>query len=170
MRFLCRTRRNRDIGQMRRVFANGPGDRGSIPGRVIPKTQKIVPDTALLNTQHYKVRIKGKVEQSMERSSLLPLNLGVVAIEKGAFGLPFIKVANFTLFRRGHAFYYIYLTHSLNPPYCRGLKYADCILCREVKHPITPKIGCPKYETKVKLIARLHFWRPEGCGKPFHCH
>ena len=28
------------IGQMSRVFANGPGDRGSIPDRVIPKTQK----------------------------------------------------------------------------------------------------------------------------------
>ena len=49
-----------------RVFANGPGDLGSIPGRVIPKTQKIVPDASLLNTQHYKVRIKGKVEQSRE--------------------------------------------------------------------------------------------------------
>ena len=45
-----------------RVLANGPGDRGSIPGRVIPKTQKMVLDTALLNTQHYKVHIKGKVE------------------------------------------------------------------------------------------------------------
>ena len=31
---------------------------------VIPKTQKMVLDAALLNTQHYKVRIKGKVEQS----------------------------------------------------------------------------------------------------------
>ena len=57
---------------MNRVFANGPGDRGSIPGRVIPKTQKIVLDAALLNTQHNKVRIKGKVEQSKERSSTLP--------------------------------------------------------------------------------------------------
>ena len=28
------------IGQVGRVFANGPGDRGSVPGRVIPKTQK----------------------------------------------------------------------------------------------------------------------------------
>ena len=28
------------IGIMVRVFTNGPGDRGSIPGRVIPKTQK----------------------------------------------------------------------------------------------------------------------------------
>ena len=45
---------------------------GSIPGRVIPKTQKMVLDAALLSTQHYKVRIKGKVEQSREWSSALP--------------------------------------------------------------------------------------------------
>ena len=44
-----------------RVFANVPGDWGSISGRVIPKTQKMVLDTSLLNTQHYKVRFKGKV-------------------------------------------------------------------------------------------------------------
>ena len=49
-----------------RVFANGPGDLGSIPGRVIPKTQKMVLDASILNTQHYKVRIKGKVDQSKE--------------------------------------------------------------------------------------------------------
>ena len=48
------------------MFANGPGDLGSIPGRVIPKTQKMVLDASMLNTQHYKVRIKGKVEQSRE--------------------------------------------------------------------------------------------------------
>ena len=52
------------IGLGVRVFANGPGDLGSIPGRVIPKTQKMVLDASLLSTQHYKVRIKGKVEQS----------------------------------------------------------------------------------------------------------
>ena len=57
---------------MSREFANGPVDRGSIPGRVIPKTQKMVLDIALLNTQHYKVEIKGKVEQSWEWSSALP--------------------------------------------------------------------------------------------------
>ena len=55
---------NRAIGLMSRVFPNRPGDRVSIPGRVIPKTQKMVLDAALLNTQHYKVRVKGKVEQS----------------------------------------------------------------------------------------------------------
>ena len=37
-----------------------------IPGRVIPKTQKMVLDAVLLSTQHYKVKIKGKVEQSRE--------------------------------------------------------------------------------------------------------
>ena len=57
---------------MTRVFADGLGDGGSIPGRVIPKTQKMVLDVALLNTQYYKVRIKGKVEQSREWSSFLP--------------------------------------------------------------------------------------------------
>ena len=50
------------IGLMSRVFANGPRDRGSIPGRVIPKTQKMVLDAALLNTQYYKAMIKSKVE------------------------------------------------------------------------------------------------------------
>ena len=58
-----------DIGLAVRVFANGPGDLGSIPGRVIPKTQKMVLDASLLNTQHYKVWIKGKVEQSREGCS-----------------------------------------------------------------------------------------------------
>ena len=67
--------RYRDIGPAVRVFANGPGDLGSIPGRVIPKTLKMVLDTTLLNTQHYKVRFKGKVEQSWEWSSALPYTL-----------------------------------------------------------------------------------------------
>ena len=44
---------------MIRVFANNPEDLGSIL-----KTQKMVLDATLLNSQHYKVRIKGKVEQS----------------------------------------------------------------------------------------------------------
>ena len=59
-------------GPVGRVFANDPGDLGSIHGRVIPETFKMVLDTSLLNTQQYKVRIEGKVEQSRERSSALP--------------------------------------------------------------------------------------------------
>ena len=51
------------IGVMSKVFANGPEDRGSNLGRVIPKTQK---NNALLNTQHYKVHIKDKVVQARD--------------------------------------------------------------------------------------------------------
>ena len=36
---------------MVRVFANGPGDLGSIPCQVIPKTQKMLLDTTFLNTE-----------------------------------------------------------------------------------------------------------------------
>ena len=50
------------IGLVGRVFANGSGELGSIPGLVIPKTLKMVLDTSLLNTQQYKLHIKGKVE------------------------------------------------------------------------------------------------------------
>ena len=57
---------------MSRVFANGPGDQGSIHRWVMPKNQKIGLGAALLNTLHYKVWIKAKVEQSKEKSSALP--------------------------------------------------------------------------------------------------
>ena len=50
------------------MFANGPGRPGFNP---IPKTQKMGLDAALLNTQHYKVCIKDKMEQSWEWSSAL---------------------------------------------------------------------------------------------------
>ena len=63
------------IGLAVRVFANGPGDLGSIPGQVILKVSNMVLHASLLNTQHYKVRIKGKVKQSRERSSALPYTL-----------------------------------------------------------------------------------------------
>ena len=54
---------NRVIGLMNRVFAKVTGDLRSIPGQAIPKTHKMALDTTLLNTQHYKVRIKGKVDK-----------------------------------------------------------------------------------------------------------
>ena len=65
------------------MFADRPGDWGSIPGRVKAKSQKMVLDAALLSTQHYKVRIKGKVEQSREWSSA-PTHLSVVSYWKGS--------------------------------------------------------------------------------------
>ena len=51
---------------MSRVFTNGLEDQGSTPGRVVPKTQKMVHGEAFLNSKLYKVRIGSKVEQSRE--------------------------------------------------------------------------------------------------------
>ena len=55
--------------------------------------------TYVLNTQQYKIRIKGKVEQSgamQGKEQHFPLHLGVEAIEKRAFWSPLTTVANFT--------------------------------------------------------------------------
>ena len=46
-------------GQVCKVFANGPGDLVSIPGQVILILIIIADGASLLNTQHYKVHIKG---------------------------------------------------------------------------------------------------------------
>ena len=57
----------RAIGLMGGVFANGPGDRGSISRSSHTKDSKMVLDATLLNTQHYKVWIKGSgAMQGME--------------------------------------------------------------------------------------------------------
>ena len=74
------------------MFANSLAERCSIPGRVVPKTQKMELDATLLNTQYYKVRIKGKVEQFKEWGSTHPYTSCVVAIEKRNFGLSSTKV------------------------------------------------------------------------------
>ena len=66
---------NGSISLMSRVFVYSLGDRGSyqrLKKKKKKKKKKKVLDTTLLNTQHYKVRIKGKVEQSREWSSALP--------------------------------------------------------------------------------------------------
>ena len=51
---------NRSIIMMVREFSNSSGDRGSILGCVIWKTQKMVLDISLLNTLRFKVQINGK--------------------------------------------------------------------------------------------------------------
>ena len=45
---------------IRRVFANGPGNWGFSPWSNHTKGSKMVLDASLLNTQYFKVRIKGK--------------------------------------------------------------------------------------------------------------
>ena len=44
-------------------------------------------NATFFNTQHYKVRIRDKVEQTREKEWRPPLRFGVVAIEKGTFEL-----------------------------------------------------------------------------------
>ena len=46
---------NHILAKFCRVLANGPGDLGSISGRVIRENLKTVLDTSLLNTQQYKL-------------------------------------------------------------------------------------------------------------------
>ena len=82
MLYRCGTKENLDptvvkvdelcFGQVGRVFANGPGYRDSIPGRVMPTSLKMVLDTSLFHTQHYKVWMKDKVQKSWEKCSALP--------------------------------------------------------------------------------------------------
>ena len=83
---------NRSISQMSRVFANSMGDQGSILGRVIPKTPKMVLDAALLNIQP---NVKWNHPGNGVEPSSTPR---VVAVENGAFGSPSTKVAKFTYF------------------------------------------------------------------------
>ena len=71
----------------------------------IPKIQKMVLDTYLLNTQYYTLSIKGKVEQSKDSSIALPIPR--CNHYKGAFRLPLTTVTNFTYF------YYLHLKNIL---------------------------------------------------------
>ena len=66
-------------GIVLRVFASGPGDRGSIPDRVIPKTSKMVVDAFLINTQPDKIRsrVSGAI-QAKKQCPLLYLNEVVI--------------------------------------------------------------------------------------------
>ena len=57
---------------MVKVIANDPGNRASFLGRIIPKTQKLVLDASLFNTQYRKVRIKGKWSNPGKGGALSP--------------------------------------------------------------------------------------------------
>ena len=56
---------------VRRFFQIFTGRSGFNPRSSHTKDSKMVLDAPLLNTHHYKVRIKGKVEQSRQRSRAL---------------------------------------------------------------------------------------------------
>ena len=102
------------FGPAVRVFANGPGDLGSIPGRVIPKTLKwyLIPPCLTLSIIRYGSRVKWS---NPGKGVAPPLHLGVVAIEKGALGSPSTMVANFI-----YIYIQIYILTFMNT-------YASCI-------------------------------------------
>ena len=93
------------------VFVNGPEHLGSVPGHVIQKSLKMVLDTSLLNTRQYKVSIKGKVEQSRERSSVLPNTL---VLKRKPSGCPLLWSSTLLTFR-----YYLTSVHKKIIYMCR---------------------------------------------------
>ena len=58
--FTCKNLADQLIGLLSRVFTNGPGDLGSIPGRVIPKTLKwyLIPPCLTFSNIRYVSRVK----------------------------------------------------------------------------------------------------------------
>ena len=84
------------IGLLSRMFANGPGDRGSIQVKSYQRLKKkwyLMPPCLALSIIRYRSRVKW----SNPGNGVVPsLHLSVVAIEKGAFGSSLTKVANFT--------------------------------------------------------------------------
>ena len=95
---------------MSKIFANGPVERGPIPGRVILKTQKTVLDSSLLSTRYYKICIKGKVEQSRERSNTL--TDASVAVNYGCqlyFSLYIFRYICMPIYMYMHICVYIYI-------------------------------------------------------------
>ena len=93
------------IGIKVKVFANGQGDWGSIPGRVIPKTQKMLLDVSLLNTQYYKIRVKGKWNNP--RKGVTP-SLRCSSYWKGNF-----RVAPTTFGQLIYTYIYIYILKGI---------------------------------------------------------
>ena len=78
-----------------RVLANAPGDRGSTPGRVIPKTQKwyLILPCLILSIIRYRSRRSGAIQGNELRPNL---QVGVVTIEKEAFWSPSTTVGQLT--------------------------------------------------------------------------
>ena len=91
---------------MGRVFTRYPGDWGSIPGRVLPKTRKRVFDTARLKTLSV-IRCISRVKLSSLRKDVAVSSTPPVCIEKGTFGLLSTMAVDFTYFI--YIYIYIYI-------------------------------------------------------------
>ena len=84
-------------GLMSSMFVNCLGDQSSIPGRVMPKTQKWywIPPCLTLSI----IRSGSKVKWSNPGNGVVPSSTPWSgSYWKGAFGSPLTKVANFTFY------------------------------------------------------------------------
>ena len=93
-------------------------------------------DTTLLNTQHYKVRFKGKVEQSREWSSALPYTLVQQLSKREPSGHP--RLQSLTLLTYTIQQYHT-LNYLLSYIYCMNLmvsttKFEHCSYWKQVLH------------------------------------
>ena len=80
-----------------RGFANDPGDLGSIPRRVIPKTLKMVLDTSLLNIQQYKVLMECKEKR---RNCVSFYRLGLIFFQAAVTSILLYGCTTWTLTKR----------------------------------------------------------------------
>ena len=90
------------------MFTNGPGERVSIPGQVIPKIKKkwyLMPLCLTLSFIRYGSRVSREIQGKEWR---LTLHLGLIAIEKRAFGLPSTTVSQLFLSLSLSLYIYIY--------------------------------------------------------------
>ena len=133
------------------MYANGPVDRGSIPGRVIPKTQKwyLMPSCLTLSVIRHGSRISEAIQQ---------IRLGVEVNEKEALESLSITVAKFTFALRMYNNSYTG-RHWLHP------------LQKIIPlHTKKKKMGCPGNEVKQYPVVRLQIWISGLCKVPFYYH
>ena len=154
------------ISIMARVSTNGPGDLGSIPGRVIPKTQKMVLDASLLNTQHYKVRIKGKVEQSREGVAPSPTPW-CSSYRKGSLRVTLDYGRQLYLYVYIHIYKYICVCVCVCVCVCELTRVSEayghsCNLIRKTSFPsisIVSRIDCKVIIDLIKLKRQTNYFK-----------
>ena len=119
------------------VFANGPGERSSVPGRVLPKIQKwyLMLACLTLSIIRYGSRVKWS---NPENEVVHSQHIVVVAIEKGAFESPSTKGDNFTLLTRVWIKVFCSLLAKMHSQWCL-LKICPIqrychVLCKEHKN------------------------------------
>ena len=89
----------------------------------------MVLDISLLNTQHYKVRIKGKFELSRERCRTLPYTLVLQLLKREPSGYPRLRSPTLLTFYLKCSNQMVF---SKWMPDCKMLEFAYCILICEL--------------------------------------